>query len=97
MYENGPFFVNKQTGRAEKREWAWNNNANLLYVDHPIGVGFSPCGSGNYARSEQDVQRYFYAFFTRWLKIAEFNRFKGHPLFISGESYAGHYIPYIGN
>jgi cathepsin A (carboxypeptidase C) len=31
------------------------------------------------------------------LNEKEFNRFKGHPLFVSGESYAGHYIPQIGN
>lgn len=68
-----------------------------MFIDNPLGVGFSPCGSGNYARTEQDIQNNFYTFLTRWLELAEFKRFKGHPLFITGESYAGHYVPYIGN
>jgi cathepsin A (carboxypeptidase C) len=43
------------------------------------------------------IKKYFLEFFLAWLKIPEFQRFQGHPLYVTGESYAGHYIPQIGN
>lgn len=43
------------------------------------------------------VKAYFVQFIEAWLNLDDFKRFKGHPLYISGESYAGHYIPQVGN
>ena len=40
------------------------------------------------------VANYFYKFLTGFLDIHP--EFKTRPIFITGESYAGHYIPAIG-
>lgn len=37
--ENGPMSI--IDGEAVKEDISWNNNANLLYVDQPIGTGYS--------------------------------------------------------
>ena len=95
--ENGPFIVNRETGEAEERTWSWNRNSNMLYVDQPLGTGFSECGSGNFSLDEHDVTHVFYKFFTRWLENPNFQQFKGRDLYVTGESYGGHYVPYISN
>ncbi len=39
--ENGPcHFVNGET-TPSLNEFSWNTNVNMLYIDQPIGVGFS--------------------------------------------------------
>ena len=43
LYENGPFRLNEQK-QIERNPYSWNNFANLLYVDQPIGTGFSKGG-----------------------------------------------------
>jgi len=45
--ENGPFNFkyNKENimdpFEFEYNEFSWNNNANVMYVDQPLGTGFS--------------------------------------------------------
>ena len=38
--ENGPYVVN-EGGQLQKRPMAWNNTANYLMFDQPLGVGLS--------------------------------------------------------
>jgi cathepsin A (carboxypeptidase C) len=95
-FENGPWTV-WPNGTVEINKYSWNSNANLLYVDQPLGTGFSPGTADKLARNASMIKAYFTEFFLNWLNLPQYNRFKGHPLFISGESYAGHYIPQIGN
>jgi len=45
FYENGPYQFNEDGKTLKSNPHAWNNNANLLYVDQPIGTGFSKAGS----------------------------------------------------
>ena len=45
--ENGPFNFKyhsehpKQPFELEKNEYSWNNHANVMYIDQPLGTGFS--------------------------------------------------------
>lgn len=38
--ENGPLMVNKD-GNVTLREYAWNREFAVLYIDNPVGTGFS--------------------------------------------------------
>jgi len=96
-FENGPFSVDPDTMNVLKEAYSWNNNANLLFVDHPIGTGFSTADSKDLAKNATMIREYFYEFITTWLQDERFKRFQGHPLYITGESYAGHYVPQIAN
>jgi carboxypeptidase C (cathepsin A) len=40
LAENGPFQLNKDGG-VEEREHAWDVTSNVIFVDSPIGTGFS--------------------------------------------------------
>jgi cathepsin A (carboxypeptidase C) len=91
--ENGPFRLDNETLDLSINPYSWNNNANLLYVDQPAGTGFSIVG--NYDTTEEEVARDFYHFLVEFLK--KHPQFKGRSFYITGESYAGHYIPMIAS
>jgi cathepsin A (carboxypeptidase C) len=62
----------------------------VLFLDQPVNVGFSYSGSGGVsstAAAAKDV----YALLTLFFK--QFPQYAHQPFHISGESYAGHYVP----
>lgn len=75
--------------------YSWNANANLLFVDQPVGTGFSysrwPL---DYVTNEVQVAQQLYDFLQAF--IVQYPEFAERQLFITGESYAGHYVPAIG-
>jgi cathepsin A (carboxypeptidase C) len=94
FYENGPFTINDDL-TLKRNPSSWNNFANLLFVDQPVGTGFSKCNNPtHYARNEEMVAENFYRFLINF--YMKYPEFKTRPLYITGESYAGHYIPAIG-
>ena len=92
--EHGPFKPGKD-GQLIKNEHSWNRESNMLYVDTPLGVGFSYSNtSSNYAHwndtmTAEDNLR----FLLNWLE--EFPQYKDSDLYLTGESYAGHYVPQL--
>jgi len=53
FYENGPYQFNPD-GSLKQNPFSWNNISNLLYVDQPIGTGFSHGGIHD-VRNEDEV------------------------------------------
>lgn len=47
LYENGPMRLNRETNELEENPYSWNNYTNLLYVDQPIGTGYSQGGEND--------------------------------------------------
>jgi len=41
LSENGPCRVNADGKTTTPNDFSWNNNANVLWLDQPAGVGFS--------------------------------------------------------
>lgn len=66
---------------------------NLLAIDNPVGSGFSYTTTGAYVKSEEEMRTQFVvglkAFF------AKHPEYLKHPLWVTGESYAGKYVPNI--
>eukprot|EP01060_Flectonema_neradi_P031494 TRINITY_DN4798_c0_g1_i1.p1 TRINITY_DN4798_c0_g1~~TRINITY_DN4798_c0_g1_i1.p1 ORF type:complete len:447 (+),score=117.97 TRINITY_DN4798_c0_g1_i1:48-1388(+) len=88
FYENGPCHVNKDGTGTVNNPYSWNNNANLIYIDQPAGVGFSTGTMDD--KDEKGVAEDMYQFLQAL--------FKDHPewnteFYIFGESYGGHYAP----
>ena len=86
----------KGTNNFVKNDFSWNNNASMLYLDHPAGVGFSTCDyniSGDCDFDDEGDSLDNVAFLVEWFK--KFPEYKGHDLWISGESYGGIYVPWF--
>lgn len=49
--------------------------------------------NGGYATNEVDVGRDLYEALSQFFTL--FNQYKGNPFFVTGESYAGKYVPAI--
>ncbi|MBA0738840.1 hypothetical protein Gogos_012159 [Gossypium gossypioides] len=91
--ENGPF---RPSGEVlVKNEYSWNREANMLYLEAPIGVGFSYSAddSSYEAVNDKITARDNLVFLQNW--FLKFPQYKNRSLFITGESYAGHYIPQL--
>lgn len=91
--ENGPYNVNADLNLSSNA-YSWNTKSNLLFVDQPIGTGFSKGRVIDYVTNEDEIAEDFYIFLKGFFE--KFPEFKGRELYITGESYAGHYIPAIG-
>ncbi len=53
--ENGPFYINDDLS-LRRNENSWNSNANLLYVDQPVGTGYSRASSESHlVTSEEQI------------------------------------------
>ncbi|CAH1988590.1 unnamed protein product [Acanthoscelides obtectus] len=95
LTENGPIMVNKKS-QLEIREHTWTNNHSVLYIDNPVGAGFSFTDNDNgYARNQTQVGNELYIALQQFFTL--FPELRGNDFFITGESYAGKYIPALAH
>ncbi|KAI9348942.1 serine carboxypeptidase-domain-containing protein [Zopfochytrium polystomum] len=88
--ENGPVLFQNDSTTAENK-YSWNAVASMLYVDQPVGAGFS---TGDTVPSTADeVVATFLSFLDNFYKV--FPALKSYNLYITGESFAGFFIPNI--
>ncbi|TVU46792.1 hypothetical protein EJB05_06355, partial [Eragrostis curvula] len=97
MLELGPFSVRSDNKTLYKKRHAWNRVANMLFIEIPAGVGYSYSNttSDYYNTGDQRTTDDAYTFLVNWLK--KFPEYLDRDFFITGESYAGHYIPELAN
>ncbi|KAI5367878.1 Putative peptidase S10, serine carboxypeptidase, propeptide, carboxypeptidase Y [Septoria linicola] len=86
--ELGPSFIGKDR-KPVYNPSSWNANASVIFLDQPVNVGYSY--SGNAVSSTVAAGKDVYALLTLFFK--QFPEYAKQPFHISGESYAGHYIP----
>ncbi|XP_017250276.1 serine carboxypeptidase 24 [Daucus carota subsp. sativus] len=93
--EIGPFRVNKTASSLYLNKHSWNRDANILFLESPAGVGFSYSNTSSNLldsgdkRTAQDAL----VFLIKWM--SRFPQYKHREFYISGESYAGHYVPQL--
>ncbi|XP_077245338.1 serine carboxypeptidase-like 46 [Tasmannia lanceolata] len=92
--EHGPFQVGNDALLIHNK-YSWNLESNMLYVETPIGVGFSYSNtSENYINwNDTKTAAENLRFIVNWFE--EFPKYRNSDLYLTGESYAGHYIPQI--
>ncbi|KAI0720036.1 serine carboxypeptidase [Cerioporus squamosus] len=76
---------------TERFEYAWNEHANVFFVDQPVGVGFSYAEYGEQVSSTAEAAKDISAFMVIFFE--HFPKFKGRPFHFAGESYGGRYLP----
>ncbi|XP_020233548.1 serine carboxypeptidase-like [Cajanus cajan] len=91
FYENGPFKIADDLSLVWN-EYGWDKASNLLYVDQPTGTGFSySTDLRDIRHDEEGVSNDLYDFLQAF--FSEHPQYAKNDFFITGESYAGHYIP----
>jgi serine carboxypeptidase-like clade 4 len=94
FYEQGPYrFVD---GTLKSNAFAWNSVANVLFVDQPVGTGFSYADSpDDYVTSEDQVAQDMFEFLQKF--YVQYPQYQKLDFFVTGESYAGHYVPAVSS
>ncbi|CAH1392269.1 unnamed protein product [Nezara viridula] len=92
--ENGPFFVDKNITLKE-RQYSWSRLFNVIYIDNPVGTGFSfTDNDAGYATDQVKVGNDLYSALLQFFQL--FPHLQKNEFYISGESYAGKFVPAIG-
>lgn len=93
MTEMGPCTLLRGSSSTNPNPWSWNKKANLLFVDKPVGVGFSQLAPGApLPNADQDGAADFQAFLKTF--FTQVFPEKTHlPIHLAAESYGGHYAP----
>ncbi len=92
LQENGPLLWQYGTLAPVPNPYTWVNLTNMVWVEQPVGTGFSQ-GTPT-ATSETDVAAQFLGFFKNFVDTFDLQNRK---VYLTGESYAGMYVPYIAD
>ncbi|XP_060810413.1 uncharacterized protein LOC106143604 [Amyelois transitella] len=92
--EIGPFFVTEDK-TLEEIKYSWGKNHSLLFIDNPVGTGFSFTDDDRgYATNQTTIGENLYAALQQFMTL--FPELRKAPLIVAGESYAGKHIPSLG-
>lgn len=91
LSENGPFFPDG-TGNLTNNPYSWNTVASVVYIESPVQVGFSIMPGVQHYTDEKTAADNL-AVLQGFYKL--YPQYKYNNLMLSGESYAGHYIPML--
>jgi carboxypeptidase C (cathepsin A) len=91
--EQGPFIV-QSDGTFKTNPYTWNKNATMIYIDSPVGTGFSYVKGEHYPSDETTIANDLYTALTGIL-FTQQPAYANNPFYITGESYGGKYVPYL--
>eukprot|EP01059_Diplonema_ambulator_P027787 TRINITY_DN46470_c0_g1_i1.p2 TRINITY_DN46470_c0_g1~~TRINITY_DN46470_c0_g1_i1.p2 ORF type:complete len:456 (+),score=144.67 TRINITY_DN46470_c0_g1_i1:165-1370(+) len=91
LTEQGPFRPT-ENGHLEMNPHSWNLISNMVFIEQPAGVGFSPAPPGlayNDSQSAEDNHKFILGF------LDIYPKYRQRDLYLSSESYGGHYLPVL--
>ncbi|KAE8705937.1 Serine carboxypeptidase-like 29 [Hibiscus syriacus] len=93
--EIGPFHIRPDGKTLYMNPYSWNLAANILFLDSPVGVGFSYSNTSSdlLNNGDKSTAKDSLNFLLKWFK--RFPQYKDRDFYIAGESYAGHYVPQL--
>lgn len=93
LTELGPFRV-APNNSIISNPYAWNKKANVVFMESPAGVGFSYSVDGDLRADDDTTANQNHLALKSFLE--KFPQFKNSPLYLTGESYGGVYLPTLG-
>ncbi|KAL1213405.1 Serine carboxypeptidase-like 9 [Cardamine amara subsp. amara] len=97
LYENGPVTLkldphNEDFPSMVSTTYSWTKVANVLFVDQPVGTGFSYKRTPilDQTSSKTEIVR-IHEFLEKWL--VEHPEFLPNPFYVGGDSYSGMIVP----
>ncbi|CAI5512908.1 unnamed protein product [Closterium sp. Naga37s-1] len=91
LYENGPYQLDTDGTTLIWNDNGWDMASNIIFLDQPVGTGFSYSNDGQKRSTQRGVSKDAYQFLQAFLDAHP--ELRTRPFFITGESYAGKYIP----
>ena len=92
LAEVGPVTSDNYNSKFEVNPYTWNKDLNLLVIEQPAGVGFSKTKNPSFQWDDDKMGENLLFAVKDFLN--EYS-LKNREFYISGESYAGVYIPYL--
>ena len=92
LTENGPFIWDAGTLAPTPNPYTWINLTNMVWVEQPVGVGYTQ-GVPNIT-NEVELGLEFIGFYKNFVDAFDIH---GWKVYLTGESYAGFYVPYIAD
>lgn len=94
FFELGPLYM-AQNMTPQVRQYTWANEFHLLFVDNPLGAGYSYANNdASYVKTEAQMATNLYNLLQQ-LAALHPSWFTNREFYVFGESYAGKYIPTI--
>ncbi|KAG7641739.1 Peptidase S10 serine carboxypeptidase, partial [Arabidopsis suecica] len=99
LFENGPVALklevyNETLPYLVSTTYSWTKMTNVLFLDQPIGVGFSYKRTPNLDKSSDTIEVLrIYEFLQKWL--GEHPEFFSNTFYVGGDSYSGKIVPAI--
>jgi len=95
LTEQGAFRI-QSDGTLMVNPGGWNNLAHMIFIEQPVGVGFSYSDdTSDYNTGDHQAVEDMFYFIMGFLK--EFPNLATNDFYITSESYGGHYMPQLGN
>ncbi|KAK4996389.1 Cell death protease, partial [Elasticomyces elasticus] len=98
LMEIGPYRVNEGGETLRYNDGSWDEFANVMFVDNPVGTGFSYVDTDSYLHELKDMADQFVIFLEKWFDLFPEYSHDDVRLELPGslsESYAGQHIPHI--
>ncbi|XP_043288511.1 venom serine carboxypeptidase-like [Venturia canescens] len=92
FFQNGPFSMGSEKGCLELRSESWTNKHNVIYIDSPVGTGYSFTDwSGALSTEAVEVGDKLRDAMVQFFEL--FPALRSNDFFVAGESYAGKFVP----
>ncbi|KAH9524451.1 hypothetical protein Btru_054601 [Bulinus truncatus] len=94
FHENGPLKLksnDKNNIEYERRLNSWADHFSMLYIDNPVGVGYSYTEHEGYRSTQDGYAADLFEFINQFYVL--FPEYLNKELYIGGQSYAGKYVP----
>ncbi|XP_035689782.1 probable serine carboxypeptidase CPVL [Branchiostoma floridae] len=89
--ETGPFYITEDA-QLMSRKVTWASSYSMLYIDNPVGTGFSFTKSdAGFSTNQEEVADNLYNALLQFYQI--YPDFQKRDFYVTGESYAGKYVP----
>jgi serine carboxypeptidase-like clade 1 len=101
VYENGPFNFERGSipgglPKLQLNPYSWSKVSSMMYLDSPAGVGMSySSNKSDYTTGDMKTAADAHTFLLKWFEL--YPELQSNPFYISGESYAGIYIPTLAD
>ena len=105
--EIGPYVMGDEDTQFKRNPYGWNKEANVVYIEMPAGVGFSTCDeiedggvcykkltNTTYLLNDEIVANETFIAVQNLFRM-KFPELLKNELYLSGESYAGIYVPWL--